>query len=79
MHSEGAAGRSTSARGIGAPLSRGAMIDPYAQAHGAPFHARLNTASPEVFGRGLVTGTGRVNEAVSQPITEKASGTQLRG
>ena len=68
-------GRSTSARGIGAPLSRGAMIDPYAQAHGAPFRARLNTASPEVFGRGLVTGTGRVNEAVSQPITEKGSDT----
>ncbi|MBL44169.1 hypothetical protein L5849_05145 [Erythrobacter sp. SN021] len=58
---------------------RVATIDPYAQAHGAPFHARLNTASPEVFGRGLVTGTGRVNEAVSQPITEKASDTQLRG
>jgi len=51
------------------------MIDPYAQAHGAPFRARLNTASPEVFGRGLVTGTGRVNEAVSQPITEKGSDT----
>ena len=55
--------------GVGSDLSSvAATLDPVA-----------NAASPEVFGRGLVTGTGRVNEAVSQPITEKASGTQLRG
>jgi len=56
-----------------------ATIDPYVQTLGAPFHARSNAASPEVFGCWPTTGTGRVNEAVSQPVAEKASDTQLRG